>query len=104
MFLKFFSKKPEKNNASQNDRVIVHGVDREMNYCPACGDEYRADVSHCGTCDIPLISGREKLERVWKSRKLLLERSMEIGPGDELVNGPQRAAKGHEIPARSIPG
>lgn len=110
MFLKFFGKKSEKNNESQADRgAIVHGIDHEMNYCPSCKDEYRADISRCAVCNMPLISGREQLERVREKQQALAERSMEILITDELVNirkGPlkdmktlQRLLANERIPA-----
>ena len=43
MFLKFFGKKSENNDqSSESAGGLIHGIDREMNYCPSCGDEYRA--------------------------------------------------------------
>jgi len=87
MFLKFFGKKPENNSQSpSNGGGLVHGIDREMNYCPSCGDEYRPDIKHCGACNIPLVSGREKLDMVMASQDALSERSMNISPEDELVS------------------
>ncbi|MCP4343222.1 MAG: hypothetical protein GY799_31195 [Desulfobulbaceae bacterium] len=87
MFLKFFGKKSDNNDqSSASGGGLIHGIDREMNYCPSCGDEYRADISHCGACSILLISGREKLDRIIKAEEVLGERSMDISPDDELVN------------------
>ncbi|MGB3211495.1 MAG: hypothetical protein WBB19_12385 [Desulforhopalus sp.] len=87
MFLKFFGKKSGKEDGSPAERAaIVHGIDHQMNYCPSCGDEYRADITRCGSCDISLISGGEKLERAVKQQEALAERSMEILLTDELVN------------------
>ena len=57
-----------------------------MNYCPSCGDEYRADICHCGICKIPLISGSEKLAIILAKQEAQEERSMDILPEDELVN------------------
>jgi len=86
MFLKFFGKKSEKTKSSISDEGLLHGIDSEMNYCPSCGDEYRADIRHCGTCRIPLISGSEKLGIILAKQEALGERSMDILPEDELVN------------------
>lgn len=86
MFLKFFGKKTQKDNQSEGGQATIHGIDIEMNYCPSCGDEYRIDISNCVACDIPLISGQEKLSRVMKAREALGERSMEILPEDEMVS------------------
>lgn len=86
MFLKFFGKKSKaRGHASEKEVVIAHGVDLTMNYCPSCGDEYRTDTRHCVACNIPLISGREKLARVLAAEEVRNGRSMEISPGDELV-------------------
>ncbi|GAB6193739.1 zinc ribbon-containing (seleno)protein DG [Desulfocastanea catecholica] len=87
MFLKFFGKKSEKNSRSRADQAaVVDGIDQEMNYCPLCKAEYRADIRHCGTCDVPLINGREKLAQVREKQQALAKRSMQILPTDELVN------------------
>ncbi len=86
MFLKFFGKKSAKTGSSTSGGGLVHGIDCEMNYCPSCGDEYRVDITLCGMCKIPLISGREKLAMVLAREEALGERSMEILPEDELVN------------------
>jgi hypothetical protein len=88
MFLKFFSKKTGRTDESRAERTAgtLHGIDHEMNYCPSCKDEYRADISHCGACGIPLVSGREELERVRAKEAALAGRSMEILLTDELVN------------------
>ncbi len=86
MFLKFFGKKTGKADQSPADRATkVHGIDYEMNYCPSCKDEYRADVRYCGACNVPLITGREQLERIKAKQRALSERSMEIADTDELV-------------------
>ncbi len=87
MFLKFFGKKPGgENESSASNSGLVHGIDPELYYCPSCGDEYRADVSNCGTCKIPLISGREKLDKAIETQEALGKRSMKILPEDELVS------------------
>ncbi len=87
MFLKFFGKKSGKNNQAVIDRAaIFHGIDREMNYCPCCGDEFRADIDTCAVCDIALISGTEKLAGAQAAQQAFGERSMDISPEDELVN------------------
>jgi hypothetical protein len=97
MFLKFFGKKSEKKaESSASGGGLIHGIDGQMNYCPSCGDEYRDDISHCGVCNISLISGKEKLDRLMQKAEALGERSMEISPDDELVNirkGPLKEMK-----------
>lgn len=87
MFLKFFSKKSGKNEQAVIDRAaIAHGIDPELNYCPACGDEYRADIDTCAVCNIALISGPDKLAGLQAAQQAFGARSMEITPEDELVN------------------
>jgi hypothetical protein len=84
--LKFFGKKSGQGGEVAADREgLVHGIDCEMNYCPSCGDEYRADIRHCATCCIPLISGREKLATTMKKLQAVGARSMDISPQDDLV-------------------
>ena len=34
-------------------------IDPELNYCPRCREEYRADIVTCADCSIALISGRQ---------------------------------------------
>lgn len=87
MFLKFFGKKSgniDKSSAAVGG--LVHGIDCEMNYCPSCGDEYRVDIRNCVACNIPLISGKEKLDRIIVTQEALGERSMDISPEDELIS------------------
>jgi hypothetical protein len=83
MFLKFFGKK-NKQGAADHPRLI-QGVDSTMNYCPRCGDEYRADITSCAGCKVPLISGEVKLAQVLEDQEARDERSMELVAGDELV-------------------
>lgn len=87
MFLKFFGKKSTGKHAGRPEQTArVHGIDQEMNYCPSCGDEYRADIGTCSSCDVALISGEEKLQKYREEQQVLDERSMEILITDELVN------------------
>ncbi len=84
MFGKLFAKKTKKYETIAASPVS-HGVYFEMNYCPDCGDEYRADITKCAACDRELISGAEKLARVQEKEQLLSSRSMEFSNDDELV-------------------
>jgi hypothetical protein len=87
MFLKFFSKKSAENNGFRSGQpAMVDGIDCEMNYCPSCNDEYRADIGRCAACDVPLISGREKLARERQKQQAMAARTMAILPTDELVD------------------
>jgi hypothetical protein len=56
-----------------------------MNYCPRCGDEYRAEITRCAGCKIPLISGEVKLAQELEAREVRNDRSMVLLPEDELV-------------------
>lgn len=110
MFLKYFNKKKEKHGGREvRQGRMVHGVDRDMNYCPACGDEYRPEITLCAGCSVALISGREKLKNVSEQQDQLAGRSMELLPDDELVGirkGPlkdiktlQKLLATHRIPS-----
>lgn len=83
MFLKLFGKK--RKNSSADQPILVHGVDCTMNYCPRCGDEYRADIMNCAGCNVPLISGEKKLAQATAQQEARDDRSMELQPEDELV-------------------
>ncbi len=87
MFLKFFGKKIKTiDEPSATVERGSHSVDCEMKYCPSCGDEYRSDSINCVICNIALISGKEKLERIRLMEETLSERSMDISLEDELVS------------------
>ena len=87
MFLKFLGRKSEKKDRpSFGETTNAHGIDLQMNSCPSCGDEYRVASSHCLACNIPLVSGKEKLERVMAAEEALRGRSMDISPADDLVS------------------
>ncbi|OIP46577.1 MAG: hypothetical protein COX17_05710 [Deltaproteobacteria bacterium CG23_combo_of_CG06-09_8_20_14_all_60_8] len=60
-------------------------IDPELRYCPQCGDEYRADISHCAVCRVALISGRQRLQQEEEHRAILENRSVDIREGEELV-------------------
>lgn len=59
--------------------------DPELNYCPVCDEEYRADIGMCADCLVALVSGRERIadeQKVWQQRAT---RSMELSAEDDLV-------------------
>lgn len=86
MFLKLFNKKTNKNSTDlSGDTRLVHGIDREMNYCPSCGEEFRSDIVSCTACEVQLVSGEEKIAEKLEAKKVLVDRSMEIGPDDNLI-------------------
>jgi hypothetical protein len=85
---------------AKDQDAVSYGVDVEMNYCPSCGDEYRADIEQCVTCKVALISGREKLEQKRQKVEAFNGRSMDISADDELVtikNGKLRDLKPYQI-------
>lgn len=84
MFLKFFRKKTHEAGSDQSR--VLHGIDREMLYCPSCGDEYVPGTADCASCRVPLISGEEQLSRLTSREANLSSRSMDISPEDDLVN------------------
>ncbi len=87
MFLKLFGKKSGENEAPPSKgAALVRGIDPKMNYCPSCGDEYRSDIATCGSCDVALISGEEKMQGEMQKQEAMAGRSMDIQPDDELTD------------------
>ncbi|MDP3480273.1 MAG: hypothetical protein Q8R88_10910 [Desulfoprunum sp.] len=84
MFAKFsfFKKKTEQISPKTQ---IVAGIDPELQYCPSCGDEYRADFKRCAVCQIDLISGVQKLALLQHNDRQAVNRSMEIKAEDKLI-------------------
>ncbi len=62
-----------------------YGIDEDCNYCPQCGEAYRAEIKTCTACSIPLIPGSEKLTVLSKQETLPPENYTEISADDELV-------------------
>ena len=58
-------------------------IDPEHNYCPRCGDEYRADIETCAACGIGLLRGAHLLARQAEQRQA--SRSLAIEPGAPVV-------------------
>jgi len=44
-------------------------IDPECNYCPRCGDEYRADIRTCAACAVDLLSGAHLLAQETKRQQ-----------------------------------
>ena len=38
-----------------------HNFDPGLRYCPACGGEYRPEISRCPTCGLELVAGEERI-------------------------------------------
>lgn len=95
MFKKLFGW-TQKDDASGLGKVTRFAIDQEMNYCPECGDEYRANIKRCMSCDISLISGIEKIEKLRVKELVFNKRSMDITTQDKRVvirNGKLRDLK-----------
>lgn len=96
MFLKFFGKKKAKGVSDEVAGTLVNGIDPELKYCSQCEDEFRADIETCPSCNIALMSGREKIERQTAADNSFNARTMEIKAEDELVSirkGPLKEVK-----------
>ncbi len=62
-----------------------HGIDEDCNYCPQCGEEYRAEIETCASCSVALISGSEKLAALSPQQAAPSPHDMRISADDELV-------------------
>ncbi len=82
MFKKLFG---WKTAASQDIATRRDAVAPEMRYCPDCGDEYRAEIRQCASCNIPLISEAEKREQLRLGDRAFDGRSMDITAQDQRV-------------------
>lgn len=60
-------------------------IDPGLQYCPQCGDEYRAEIIDCAVCRVALISGRQRLQQEEERQAVLANRSVDIKEGEELV-------------------
>lgn len=63
---------------------MKYDIEPDLQYCPRCGDEYRAEIRMCASCDVELIPG-ERLIALREEEQSKGTRSMNIGPDDELV-------------------
>ena len=73
--------------------------EQDLNYCPQCQDEYRADIERCPVCACDLLSGKEMVARAEKQRQKMADRLGELRPDDELVvvkRGPLAEMKVYE--------
>jgi len=60
-------------------------IDPELKYCPKCGDEYRADIETCASCEVTLITGRDKIAKEEARKQRLNSRRGELTPEDDIV-------------------
>jgi len=63
---------------------MTERFDTELQYCPRCHDEYRADILHCAACGVGLLSGQEMRDRQKRETRQGAARSRDIAP-DEAV-------------------
>jgi hypothetical protein len=82
MFRKLFGLDKSAGEPPERNR---HGIDTDSNYCPDCGQEYRAGFDTCADCGVPLISGVEKLATLSQQDTSTASYSMDISNDDELV-------------------
>lgn len=67
-------------------------IDPELNYCPRCGDEYRAEITTCAACGVDLVLGRTILAAT-TATEADISNIMPIGPDETVVSvrrGPVR--------------
>lgn len=60
--------------------------DPELQYCPKCDEEYRAEIKVCADCAVELISGRDIIAIESARQRKQVTRSMELSADDDLVN------------------
>lgn len=61
-------------------------IDPELKYCPRCGDEYRADIVTCASCEVELLTGARLTEIMEQERQRRENRNRAIDPGEDLVD------------------
>ena len=59
--------------------------DPDLNYCPQCNDEYRAEVDVCAACGIKLLSGAQMLAKLGTRQLQQSSPSLEILPDEPLL-------------------
>ncbi|WP_339134563.1 MAG: hypothetical protein WGN25_15700 [Candidatus Electrothrix sp. GW3-4] len=65
---------------------MKRAIEAELQYCPNCMDEYRAEITTCAACRISLVSGKEMLAAQQDLVRNQAGRNMVISPDDELVS------------------
>jgi len=93
--------------AGGKNRENTHSFDPESRYCPACGGEYRPEISHCATCGLELVSGAERISAWQKDQDERARLSREIAAGDlvmPVLTGklPDMKASGQTLAAAGI--
>jgi len=54
--------------AGEKSGKSAHNFDPASRYCPACGGEYRPEISRCPACGLELVSGEERIA-AWQRRE-----------------------------------
>ncbi len=60
-------------------------IDPEMRYCVKCKDEYMPEMTNCGVCGLPLVSGSEMRQQQQTSRQQAKNRKGALTPEDEII-------------------
>ncbi len=60
-------------------------IEADLQYCPTCMDEYRAEIITCAACQVALVSGKELLQNQLGPGQKQAASNMVISPDDELV-------------------
>ncbi len=60
-------------------------IDPELKYCPACRDEYRADIDRCGVCGRELVTGHEMAALATSGNTRRASRKGALTDDDEVV-------------------
>ena len=82
MFRKLFGLDKPAGVAPEPNR---YGIDTDSNYCPDCGEEYRAGFDTCADCGVKLISGAAKLDEARQRDPGEPSSSMDISTDDDLI-------------------
>ncbi len=82
MFRKLFGLDKSAGEPPEANR---YGIDTDSNFCPDCGQEYRAGFDTCADCGVRLISGVEKLDELKQQDTGTASYSMDISNDDELI-------------------
>ncbi|PID72370.1 MAG: hypothetical protein CSB34_02445 [Desulfobulbus propionicus] len=60
-------------------------IEPELQYCLQCGDEYRADITTCATCNIALVSGKEVRTLLARQQERSRQMSKAIAADEPVV-------------------
>ena len=60
-------------------------IEPELNYCPRCGEEYRAEIPACADCGCDLLTGRQVLAALARQAEAAASAVNPIQPGEPLV-------------------